>query len=67
MGRFRPVYGPLKNIENMAKEMQLLLPASKRTEAIQLLKKMIDIYLKKPNADKVIEFANSIILMTPFF
>jgi hypothetical protein len=65
-GRFRQSYGVLINIDNMAQKMQMLLPESKRSHAIVLLKKEIDHYLRKSTKDRVIEFANSIILLTPF-
>ncbi|GHU97500.1 hypothetical protein FACS189483_03650 [Spirochaetia bacterium] len=64
--RFRPVYGPLKGVENMAKKMQLLLPENKRNDAIDILKTNILNFLNTPADSNLIKFANSIILLTPF-
>ncbi|GHT55098.1 hypothetical protein FACS1894109_00980 [Spirochaetia bacterium] len=64
--RFRQSFGPLKNIDNMAQKMQLLLPESKRAIILAMLKSEIENYFKKPTNDKVITFANSIILLMPF-
>jgi len=41
--RFQQVYGPLKNIDNMARKMQLLLPESKRNTFLAILKKEMQI------------------------
>lgn len=61
-----PEFGPLKNILNMAKKMQGLLPVSKRKDAFNILIENIKKYLKIPDADTLITFANSIILLSRY-
>lgn len=65
-GRFRPEYGPLKNINNMAQKMQELLPEIVRGEALVILIAQIRRYLKTPNDDSIMAFANCITLLTPY-
>ncbi|MCL2179673.1 MAG: hypothetical protein FWB83_00960 [Treponema sp.] len=64
--RSRPEFGPLKNVSNMAKKMQELLPSSKRKNAFNVLKENIRKYLEAPDADTLISFANSIILINRY-
>ena len=62
----RPEYGPLKNIKNMAKKMQELLPESRRKDAFNILFNNVNEYLKSPDAENMIIFANSIILLNQY-
>jgi len=62
----RPEFGPLKNISNMAKKMQELLPVTKRKDAFYNLKEKIIKYLEAPDADTLITFTNSIILLNKY-
>jgi hypothetical protein len=65
-GRFRQPYGPLKNIDNMARRMQQLLPNSHRTDGINLLKDDINNYLRHPSKEETLSFGNAVILLIPF-
>jgi hypothetical protein len=65
-GRFRAEYGLLKNIGNMAQKMQELLPATARDKALAILLTQIRRYLKAPDDDNAIAFANCITLLTPY-
>lgn len=65
-GRFRAEYCLLKNIGNMAQRMQKLLPVTARDNALAILLTQIRRYLKAPDDDKAITFANCIILLTPY-
>jgi len=64
--RSRPEFGPLKNVLNMAKKMQELLPVSRRKNAFNILLENIKKYLITPDADTLISFANSIILLNKY-
>ncbi|MCL2183063.1 MAG: hypothetical protein FWB85_06310 [Chitinispirillia bacterium] len=63
--RFRRIYGPLKNVDNMAQRMQQLLPNSKKQDALKFLKAEIDKYLSHPSTDDSLAFANAVILLIP--
>jgi len=65
-GRFRQVYGPLKNIYNMAQRMQQLLLDCYKTDSIAFLKSEIISFLRYPTKEDVISFGNAIILLIPF-
>ena len=65
-GRFRPVFGPLKNINNMAQRMQQLIPDSYKLDCINFIKGEIYEYLSNPSKEDVISFGNAIILLIPF-
>lgn len=64
--RSRPEFGPLKSVSNMAKKMQELLPVSKRRDAFNILIENIKKYLRAPDADTLISFSNSIILLSRY-
>jgi len=65
-GRFRQVYGPLKNISNMAQRMQQLLPCYFRTDGINYLKSEIINFLHNPSKEYAFSFGNAVILLIPF-
>jgi hypothetical protein len=65
-GRFRQRYGPLKNIDNMARRMQQLLPNCYKTECVNFLKTEIINYLQYPSKDDISSFGNAVILLIPF-
>lgn len=65
-GRFRQPYGPLKNIDNMARRMQQLLSNSHRTDGINFLKDNINNYLRHPSKEETLSFGNAVILLIPF-
>jgi hypothetical protein len=65
-GRFRQPYGPLKNIDNMARRMQQLLPSSYRNDGVNFLKDDITNYLKYPSKKEITSFGNAVILLIPF-
>jgi hypothetical protein len=65
-GRFRQVYGPLKNIYNMAKRMQQLLLDSYKTDSIAFLKSEINKFLGHPSKKDVLSFGNAVILLIPY-
>jgi hypothetical protein len=65
-GRFRQVYGPLKNINNMAQRMQQLLPDTYKTKGILFLKFEIMNFLQNPSSEYIISFGNAVILLIPF-
>jgi len=64
--RSRPEFGPLKNVSNMAMKMQELLPVSRRKDVFNILIENIKKYLLAPDADTLISFANSIILLNRY-
>jgi hypothetical protein len=65
-GRFRQVYGPLKNIDNMAQRMQQLLPDCYKKKALEYLQSEIFDFLKTPKKEDVLSFGNAVILLIPF-
>ena len=65
-GRFRQVFGPLKNINNMAQRMQQLLPDNYKTHTVNYLKSEILGFLQRPSKDYITSFGNAIILLIPF-
>jgi hypothetical protein len=65
-GRFYQVYGPLKNIYNMAQRMQQLLLDYYKTKIITFLKSEIINFLQYPTKEDVLSFGNAIILLIPF-
>jgi hypothetical protein len=65
-GRFRQVYGPLKNINNMAQRMQQLIPDCYKTDSIYFLKSEIMSFLQHPSKDDILSFGNAVILLIPF-
>jgi hypothetical protein len=66
-GRFHQSYGPLKNIDNMAQQMQQLLTNSYKLKAINFLKNEIMNYLLNPTKNDVYSFGNAVILLLPSF
>ena len=66
-GRFHQSYGPLKNIDNMAQQMQKLLTNSYKLKAINFLKNEIINYLLNPTKNDVYSFGNAVILSLPSF
>ena len=65
-GRFRQIYGPLKNINNMAQRMQQLLPDSYKTNAINFLESEIMNFLQNPLKDNISSLGNAVVLLIPF-
>ena len=65
-GRFRQVYGPLKNIYNMAQRMQQLLIDCYKTDSANFLKSEIISFLQYPTKEDVVSFGNAVILLIPF-
>jgi hypothetical protein len=65
-GRFRQPYGPLKNVDNMARRMQQLLPSNYRTDGVNFLKGDITNYLQHPSKKETTSFGNAVILLIPF-
>jgi hypothetical protein len=65
-GRFRQPYGPLKNIDNMARRMQQLLPSIYRIDGVNFLKDDIVNYLRHPSKKETASFGNAVILLIPF-
>jgi hypothetical protein len=65
-GRFRQTYGALKNIDNMAQRMQLLLPNKYKINAVNFLKEEIINFLNHPTKKDIISFGNAVILLIPF-
>jgi hypothetical protein len=59
-------YGPLKNVDNMARRMQQLLPNRYKTDAVNFLKSEIINYLQYPSINKILSLGNTIILLIPF-
>ena len=64
--QFHQVYGPLKNIDNMAQRMQQLLPSCYKTKAVDFLKSEIIAFLKQPLKENALAFSNATILLSPF-
>jgi hypothetical protein len=64
--RFRQVYGPLKNIDNLARRMQQLLPDCYKTNGINFLVSEIMSFLQGPSKDNVLSFGNAVSLLIPF-
>jgi hypothetical protein len=65
-GRFRPSYGPLKNIDSMAQRMQQLLPDRYKIDAVNFLKSKIESYLHNSSKQDTLSFGNAVILLIPF-
>jgi len=64
--RFIQTYGTLKNIDNMAQRMQLLLPDNYKPEAVKFLRKEINNFLKHPQKRYSISFCNAVCLLCSF-
>jgi hypothetical protein len=64
--QFRQIYGPLKNIDNLAQRMQQLLPNSHKLKAVTFLKSEIDSFLQRPSKENIWSFANAVILLNPY-
>jgi len=64
-GRFHQTYGALKNIDNMAQRMQLLLPNKYKIDAVNFLKKEVINFLNHPTKEHIISFGNAVILLMP--
>jgi hypothetical protein len=60
------MYGPLKNIDNMALRMQQLLLDNHKTKAATFLSSEITNFLKTPKKENILSFSNAVILLNPF-
>jgi len=65
-GRFNHMYGNLKNIDNMAQKMQLLLPDKYKLDAVNILKNEIINFIKQPTKIYIQSFGNAVSLLIPF-